>query len=641
LLPPVTQPDVLETFDLCIREARVRRRPRLLIAEANVPPAAGGLLRPYLLIPQDLLSQKDRLALRFILLHELAHLRNGDLFVNWVMLVLRALHWFNPAIWFAFGRIRADRELACDACVLSVTQTREHESYGHVLIDLVERLDGRRLSFETVGMSAAPALLKTRIRLISGYNRPRVWQSAVGIVLVLTLGLCGLTSARTAPEKEPTEPKPSATAPAASVAARYAKDLDLPKEITLNVACVAEDGRPIADAEVIVYEIDPWTLESKPAASQRTNSVGTCRFDKVPTADATINRVLRGPGNEVCSVAAKAAGRASAIRYLTTRNVADSAAMVALVMPRAQTLSGRVTDANGKPIRGASVYSRGAAWKQPVPGICFAKTDEGGYYEITDIGEWTPPPDAGQTHSQMINEKIGRSWVVPDYFVLYVHHPDYGLKQAECHRVPGVTKIQMEEPGILTGRVVDATTKQPLAGVSLFVEAQPPFKPYGCSWGVTDQNGAYRIAVAAKSDYYLFVSKDGFVPTKRSPRPTAIPANVATPVEDIEMVRTGTIRGHVVDRITKKPIRLSTKPAVNFVVRSSRDTPWGSEPFTTRIGSDGAFEQRAVHPSRTYSLSVESDDPTIKSHANIVETLVAPGETVEMDLPVTVNNSNR
>jgi len=31
-------------------------------------------------------------------------------------------HWFNPVIWFAFCRMRADRELACDALALSLVK---------------------------------------------------------------------------------------------------------------------------------------------------------------------------------------------------------------------------------------------------------------------------------------------------------------------------------------------------------------------------------------------------------------------------------------------------------------------------------------------------------------------------------------
>jgi hypothetical protein len=577
--------------------------------------------------------------------------RTGDLLVNWISLALRAVHWFNPAIWFAFARMSADRELACDAYVLSQTETTEHESYGHLLIDVIERLNGRRPSPVTVGMSAPPALLQTRIRFIRRYNRPRVWQSLLAIAVASILGLCGLTSAQTVPGKEQAAKNPAAqksTEPSESVtsAAHQAKGSNPSHTITLNVACVAEDGSPVAGAEVVVYAIDPWTLEAKPAMKKATSSDGTCRFNHAPATDGTICRVLRGPGNQVCAVAAKSGGRASALRQITTENVAQSAATVALVMPRTESLAGRVTGPQGKPVPGAWIYRLTLGWQMPVPRLGCAKTDDGGSYELTDIAQWSPPGDAGQTRWSEYRKDprgtiIKMSSTVPEDFNLHAYHPDYGRIRVPCRRVPGLTNIRFEEAGILTGRVVDATSKQPLAGVSVFVEAQPTWKTYSSNWGMTDANGAYRIAVTAGNDYHLFFYKEGFDRTTKSPRPSAIPAKLATSVEDLEMVRVGTIRGRLIDRGTKNPVRLLTNSEVRFVVRSAQEKPWATEPFTTLVGKDGQFEQPAVHPGRAYSLSLESTDPAIKSQSNIIEVSVTPGKNVEVELPVIVTGSNR
>jgi beta-lactamase regulating signal transducer with metallopeptidase domain len=58
--------------------------------------------------------------LRFVFLHELAHVRRRDILMSWLMALLQVVHWFNPLVWFAFSRWRADRELACDALKRSV-----------------------------------------------------------------------------------------------------------------------------------------------------------------------------------------------------------------------------------------------------------------------------------------------------------------------------------------------------------------------------------------------------------------------------------------------------------------------------------------------------------------------------------------
>jgi len=43
-----------------------------------------------------------------------AHVRRGDLFWNWVVVLVQAIHWFNPLVWFAGRAFRAEREYACD-----------------------------------------------------------------------------------------------------------------------------------------------------------------------------------------------------------------------------------------------------------------------------------------------------------------------------------------------------------------------------------------------------------------------------------------------------------------------------------------------------------------------------------------------
>jgi hypothetical protein len=618
-----------------------------LVAEPGFPPAVGGLFRPYLLIPADLLSREDGpAALRFILLHELAHLRTGDLLVNWISLALRAVHWFNPAIWFAFARMSADRELACDAYVLSQTKPTEHESYGHLLIDVIERLNGRRPSPVTVGMSDAPALLQTRIRFIRSYNRPRVWQSLLAIAVASILGLCGLTSAQSEPGKEQGAKNRAAqksTGPSQSVASALpqAKGSNPSHTITLNVACVAEDGSPVAEAEVVVYAIDPWTLEANGALTKRTAGDGTCRFDETPVASNALCRALRRQ-NQICIIAVKAAGRASAIRSVSSKNVTSGAATIALFMPAAQTVVGRVTDATGKPVWGASISWTPFPRERPVPGLSTSKTDEGGLYVLADVPPLSAPAEAER--AGLLADRRSRpagplETHIPTPLFLDVSHPKYGGTRVACYHVPGLVNVRLPEAGFITGRVVDGTTKQPLAGVSIFVGVSNPMKSKSFNRGTTDANGAYRLAAAAGNEYTLSAYKDGFYQTETHARWPPLSAKVTTSVSDVEMVRAAEIRGRLVDRATKQPVHLKASAEIHYVYHSARDAPWRSEPFATPIGRDGRFEQPALRPGRIYSLSVKSADPAIKIQSNVLEVSLAPGEIAERNLPVKVGGT--
>src|ERR1041385_4923041 len=117
---------------------RVSRRVMIVETSAVHSPALMGLFRPRLLLPIGLRERLSSAELRFVLLHELAHLKQQDIAIDWLLAILQTLHWFNPLIHLAFARARAERELARDAMVLSAATPQEQTSYGQTIVKLVE-----------------------------------------------------------------------------------------------------------------------------------------------------------------------------------------------------------------------------------------------------------------------------------------------------------------------------------------------------------------------------------------------------------------------------------------------------------------------------------------------------------------------
>src|SRR5580704_5258387 len=86
--------------------------------------------------------------------------------------------------------------------------------------------------------------------------------------------------------------------------------------ITVTILCEAPDGKPIAGAEVTCFEIDAWTRRERVKATHKTDATGTCRFDGVAVPLADVSRAVSGSADWLCTVAAKAPGRASVVRTL-------------------------------------------------------------------------------------------------------------------------------------------------------------------------------------------------------------------------------------------------------------------------------------------------------------------------------------
>ena len=192
------------------QEAGMRRMPRVLVSPRVESPAVTGIFRPYLLLPAGFPEGFNQSEARLILLHEFSHLKRQDLAVNGLSCVLQALHWFNPIVWFAFARMRADREAACDARVLSIGTADHRTDYGNALLKLQRSYSSPYgLSLGFVGIFERSAGMKFRIREISTHRRAGFAGRAGGAAIVSLLIVFGATKAQ-----EPAKPAVPPDAPA-------------------------------------------------------------------------------------------------------------------------------------------------------------------------------------------------------------------------------------------------------------------------------------------------------------------------------------------------------------------------------------------------------------------------------------------
>lgn len=162
-----------------------------------------GLIQPFLLVPPDLGEQFSQKEIRLIFLHEMAHLRRHDLWLNVLLETVRTLHWFNPVVGWVLRRWREDREEACDVHALSADRV-SNVLYGRVLLKCLESAAG--LKMDRVGVawqgdpSAAPPSLVHRIQAIARFRTGRrTW--VVGACTLTAVALLGLT------DEEPLPPR--------------------------------------------------------------------------------------------------------------------------------------------------------------------------------------------------------------------------------------------------------------------------------------------------------------------------------------------------------------------------------------------------------------------------------------------------
>jgi beta-lactamase regulating signal transducer with metallopeptidase domain len=183
---PVTDSKALELLDQARQSMRIRRRITLLSAPNLTTPALMGLIHPRILLPTRVLGEFHPSELRLIFLHELAHLRRWDVAVNWLITLLNMLHWFNPLLWIAFARLRAERELACDELVLQASDPHERREYGNTMIKLLQAFSRGSALPGAVGILEGQAPLRRRITMIAQFDgkQHRTWMALLAAIIL-------------------------------------------------------------------------------------------------------------------------------------------------------------------------------------------------------------------------------------------------------------------------------------------------------------------------------------------------------------------------------------------------------------------------------------------------------------------------
>jgi bla regulator protein blaR1 len=171
----------------------------LAASNASFEPGVFGILKPVLLWPKSMTDRLDDAHIEAILAHELSHIRRSDNLTAALHMVVEAVFWFHPLVWWLGARLIDEREQACDHDAIS------HGRDPHVYAESILRTC--QFSVEAplacvAGVTGAD--LRKRIeRIMQGSSNERLsgWKKfslvAAGIVIVGTpLGLGAVSAAQ-------------------------------------------------------------------------------------------------------------------------------------------------------------------------------------------------------------------------------------------------------------------------------------------------------------------------------------------------------------------------------------------------------------------------------------------------------------
>jgi beta-lactamase regulating signal transducer with metallopeptidase domain len=188
----VTDGAVLTLLEDCKQEMGVSTPLAMVETNLVASPSLFGFIRPRLLLPSGLTRSFSLGELRYVFLHELGHVRRRDIPMNWLMTLTLMLHWFNPVVWYAYSRMRVERELACDALALGQAREAENRPYGRTMIKLLEGFSRPAMIPGLVGILENKTQMKRRISMIAKFKRTNQW-SVAAVAALAGLALVTLT----------------------------------------------------------------------------------------------------------------------------------------------------------------------------------------------------------------------------------------------------------------------------------------------------------------------------------------------------------------------------------------------------------------------------------------------------------------
>ncbi|GGA49606.1 MULTISPECIES: M56 family metallopeptidase [Bacillaceae] len=178
--------DLIKILEAEKSKLKINSKIKIIYSNYSKSPAVYGLIRPKIIIPDELINKLTSEEFRFVLSHELTHIKNKDLVVNTLLMIVKAIYWFNPLIWYSLNQVKQDCEVACDASVISTLKTEEVKKYGETIINMLRLFSEKRNTTGTLGY--ANKYSKRRIVMITQFKKSSAICAVLAVSLTIMVG---------------------------------------------------------------------------------------------------------------------------------------------------------------------------------------------------------------------------------------------------------------------------------------------------------------------------------------------------------------------------------------------------------------------------------------------------------------------
>lgn len=145
-----------------------KTKDRLYTHDQIASPLVWGTVKQKIVFPKKMVHMEPE-QMKYVLAHEMVHVRRRDNFWKLLSAAAVCIHWFNPMVWAMYFLFARDLELSCDERVIALYGSQSREEYAMALIALAENQNQAEKTLFCSGFGKNP--IKERIVAVMKYKR--------------------------------------------------------------------------------------------------------------------------------------------------------------------------------------------------------------------------------------------------------------------------------------------------------------------------------------------------------------------------------------------------------------------------------------------------------------------------------------